>query len=83
MMSDAESLGQVPDRVPRCTHCGHRRIFHYEMVAYNKEPGQSREQAVPCSLPSCRCYGYEPASAFDSPARARSAPNLAGRRAMY
>lgn len=59
-MTAAESLGQVPDAVPRCAHCGHRRIFHYEMVSYTRDL-ESREQAVPCSMPRCRCHQYEPA----------------------
>ncbi len=62
-MTSAEAFGQVPDCVPRCAHCGHRRIFHYEMVLYSRDHNESREKPVPCSLPGCRCREYDPASA--------------------
>ena len=59
-MGDAATSAQVPDVVPRCAVCGHRRIFHHAMLSCDDNPYRTREHPVPCSMPRCRCRRYDP-----------------------
>lgn len=48
---------------PRCSGCGHRRIFHLRTVrSETATNGRYKpvEQWVPCSLPDCTCAAFRP-----------------------
>lgn len=62
--------GSDTRQMPRCSGCGHRRIYHFRMV---HAPVRRRavdgvvravtladEVAVSCSMPDCTCSKYAP-----------------------